>query len=53
MAGFGIRNASQVDRLAPHADGVIVGTALLDCIAAGEDPVAFLRALRSGAQETS
>ena len=46
MAGFGIRDAGQVARIAPHADGVIVGTALLDCIAAGDDPVAFLRSLR-------
>ena len=46
MAGFGIRDAGQVARIAPHADGVIVGTALLDCIAADDDPVAFLRSLR-------
>jgi len=51
LAGFGIRQADQVRRLAPHADGVIVGTALLDCIAAGDDPVEFLRALRSGHME--
>jgi len=56
MAGFGIRQAAQVAQLAPHVDGVIVGTALLDCIAAGDDPAAFLRSLRSGpnpAQEVS
>jgi tryptophan synthase alpha chain len=46
-AGFGIRQADQVTRLAPHVDGVIVGTALLDCIANGDDPIAFLRSLRS------
>ena len=46
LAGFGIRHAEQVARIAPHADGVIVGTALLDCIADGDDPVTFLRALR-------
>jgi tryptophan synthase alpha chain len=46
-AGFGIRRAAQVARLAPHVDGVIVGTALLDCIAAGEDPAAFLTSLRT------
>jgi tryptophan synthase alpha chain len=51
LAGFGIRSADQVARLAPHADGVIVGTALLDCIAAGNDPVAFLRALRPDMEE--
>jgi len=53
LAGFGIRQADQVARLAPHADGVIVGTALLDCIAAGDDPVAFLRALRPPTGEVS
>ncbi len=51
LAGFGIRHSEQVERLAPHTDGVIVGTALLDCIAAGEDPGAFLRALRPGHTE--
>jgi len=53
LAGFGIRQADQVARLAPFTDGVIVGTALLDCIAAGEDPVAFLRALRPSSEEAS
>ena len=44
--GFGIREAAQVAALARHADGVIVGSALIDVLAAGEDPVAFLRGLR-------
>ncbi len=52
LAGFGIRHADQVARLARHADGVIVGTALLDCIAAGKDPAQFLRALRPEPEET-
>lgn len=45
-AGFGIRSAEQVNKLAPHVDGVIVGSALVEVIERGEDPGAFLRALR-------
>ena len=45
-AGFGIRSREQVVRLAPHVDGVIVGSALVEVIERGEDPAAFLRALR-------
>jgi len=45
-AGFGIRSAEQVRKLAPHVDGVIVGSALVEVIERGEDPAAFLRALR-------
>lgn len=47
-AGFGIRHAAQVERLAGHADGVIVGSALVEVIERGEAPDAFLRALRGG-----
>ena len=53
MAGFGIRHPAQVAELAPHVDGVIVGSALLDCIRAGEDPVAFLSSLSSATEEVS
>jgi tryptophan synthase alpha chain len=45
-AGFGIRSREQVERLAPHVDGVIVGSALVEVIERGEDPAAFLRGLR-------
>ena len=45
-AGFGIRASEQVKRLAPHVDGVIVGSALVEVLERGEDPVSFLRALR-------
>ncbi len=45
-AGFGIRSAEQVRKLAPYVDGVIVGSALVEVIERGEDPAAFLRALR-------
>lgn len=46
MAGFGIREHSQVAALAPHCDGVIVGSALIELIEKGGDPAAFLRGLR-------
>ncbi len=45
-AGFGVRRAEQVRSLAPHADGVVVGSALVEQLEAGADPVAFLRGLR-------
>jgi tryptophan synthase alpha chain len=45
-AGFGIRSAEQVRKLAPHVDGVIVGSALVEVIERGEDPAQFIRALR-------
>lgn len=46
MAGFGIRSKAQVDEIAPHCDGVIVGSALIEVIERGDDPGAFLRGLR-------
>jgi tryptophan synthase alpha chain len=46
-AGFGIRNAEQIGKLAPYVDGVIVGSALVEVIERGEDPAAFLRTLRT------
>ena len=46
-AGFGIRSREQVARLAPHVDGVIVGSALVEVIERGEDPAAFLQGLRA------
>jgi tryptophan synthase alpha chain len=49
LAGFGIRDARQVAALAGHADGFIVGSALIEAIEAGRDPAAFLAALRAGA----
>ena len=45
-AGFGIRTARQVGALAPHVDGVVVGSALLEVIEREEDPVRFLGGLR-------
>ena len=52
LAGFGIRQRSQVEALRDHADGVIVGSALVEVLKRGEDPAKFLEALmgpRAGA----
>jgi len=46
LAGFGVRERSQVEGLAGHVDGVVVGSALIDAIDRGEDPAAFLDGLR-------
>lgn len=48
-AGFGIKDASQVEALGGHADGVVVGTALIEALNRGDDPAAFLRALKGKA----
>lgn len=48
LAGFGIRRREQVERLRDHVDGFIVGSALLECVTAGDDPAAFLASLRAG-----
>jgi tryptophan synthase alpha chain len=45
-AGFGIRSREQVARFAPHVDGVVVGSALVEVLERGEDVGAFLRSLR-------
>ncbi len=46
-AGFGISSAEQVRALAGHADGVVVGTALIKALERGEDPAKFLASLKS------
>ena len=45
-AGFGIRSAADVDNVGRHASGAIVGSALVEVLERGEDPAAFLKALR-------
>jgi tryptophan synthase alpha chain len=45
-AGFGIRNRDQVSKLAPHVDGVVVGSALVETLERGENVKAFLHSLR-------
>jgi tryptophan synthase alpha chain len=47
LAGFGIRDAQQVRRLAEHCDGVIVGSAIVEKISRGEDPVEFVEGLKA------
>jgi tryptophan synthase alpha chain len=46
-AGFGVRRAEQVRVIGQHADGVVVGSALVEVLERGEDPAAFLNGLRS------
>ena len=45
-AGFGVRRADQVALIGRHADGVIVGSALVEVLERRADPAAFLRSLR-------
>ena len=46
-AGFGVRHADQVKSLGGHANGVIVGSALVEQLEADADPVRFLAGLRA------
>ena len=46
-AGFGVRRADQVALLGKHADGVIVGSALVEVLERRADPGVFLRSLRT------
>ena len=46
-AGFGIRSAEQVRLLTPVVEGVVVGSALVEVLDRGDDPVAFINALRA------
>jgi tryptophan synthase alpha chain len=48
LAGFGVRTAEQLRKIGAHVDGAIVGSALVEAIERGEDPVAFLVGLRAG-----
>lgn len=45
-AGFGVRERSQVELIGSHADGVIVGSALVEVLERSESPTAFLNGLR-------
>lgn len=49
-AGFGIRSHAQVAQLDPHADGVIVGSALVEALEKGDSVAALLEGLK-GARE--
>jgi tryptophan synthase alpha chain len=46
-AGFGVRQAAQVQSIGRYADGVVVGSALVEVLERGDDPAAFLDALRA------
>lgn len=46
LAGFGIRTVADVEQLADHVDGVVVGSALIEAIDHGQDPGAFVEGLR-------
>jgi tryptophan synthase alpha chain len=45
-AGFGVRTPEQVENLGAHADGIVVGSALVERLEAGEEPADFLNSLR-------
>ena len=45
-AGFGVRDRAQVEAISRHADGVIVGSALIEALERGESPADFLNGLR-------
>jgi tryptophan synthase alpha chain len=45
-AGFGIRTREQVEALRGRADGVVVGSALVEVLESGASPAQFLRSLR-------
>ena len=45
-AGFGVRSAEQVELIGNHADGVIVGSALVEVLENGADASGFLAGLR-------
>jgi tryptophan synthase alpha chain len=51
MAGFGIQRREQVEEIASHADGIIVGSALIEAMERGERPAAFLNRLLSNDAE--
>ncbi len=45
-AGFGVRTPEQVQSIGAYADGVIVGSALVEVLERGDNPIEFLRGLR-------
>ena len=46
-AGFGIRQASDVENVGQHAAGAIVGSALVEVLENGGNPATYLESLRS------
>ncbi len=55
LAGFGIKDAASAARMAAHADGVVVGSALVAALATAADPAnaagGFLAPLRAALDE--
>jgi tryptophan synthase alpha chain len=49
-AGFGLRFPEQLAALAGTCDGFVVGTALVECLASGADPLPLLDSLRAAAR---
>lgn len=45
LAGFGVRTRDQVRALAPHCEGVIVGSAIVEAISSGRSPVDLVEEL--------
>ena len=48
LAGFGVREPRDVRAIAARAHGAIVGSALVEAIERGADPVSFLQELKGG-----
>jgi tryptophan synthase alpha chain len=46
-AGFGIRSAEDVTNVGQHVAGAIVGSALVEVLERGDDPVAWLQGIRA------
>ena len=46
-AGFGIRSAEDVANVGQHVAGAIVGSALVEVLERGDDPVAWLQGIRA------
>jgi len=46
-AGFGIREKSDVEMIAEHVDGIIVGSAIVETIEQGNSPTEFLDRLKN------
>jgi len=46
-AGFGIRDKSDVEMIANHVDGIIVGSAIVETIEQGNSPTEFLDQLKN------
>ncbi len=57
VVGFGIKEAAHVLELGPHADGVVVGSALIDALSQGGEPAAaaaeLIAPLRAAAEKVA